>query len=215
MRLSSLIVRLRGQSVPVFGNRVYGVAEPRLLFETKASQQNESSVVGGANQLPQAFIMLDADVGTGDPFDANGQIIKETFSVVVVVSNQQDWRGQDATNQQEAIKTALLKCFMAWDFDGAEYQPCGASSDGIVYDGADYLFSNRALLYWQYRFSYSRRLTKDDGALGAPHNWHTLKSLLVQIDADKPFVKPDHLPVISQDIDIEGFADATHPSPNI
>ncbi|MBJ2587885.1 hypothetical protein JF965_22770, partial [Salmonella enterica subsp. enterica serovar Breda] len=113
------------------------------------------------------------------------QELKEGFSVVVILSNGRDERGQFASyDVVDDVRQMLFKALLGWNPEA-----CG---NPITYDGGTLLDLNRHELIYQFDFSVISELTEDDTRQqddldGLPD----LKTLSINVDFIEPGTGPD------------------------
>ncbi|MEK6788505.1 MAG: hypothetical protein AABY68_06100 [Pseudomonadota bacterium] len=147
MDLNVVIAELRGRC-PLFVNRVAGAAQFKQL------DQNANFLVPAAYVIP-----LDEQAEAMRSQSGYQQDLKETIAVVVILSNEQDERGQASVNQAlNDVRAQLWRCLLGWDL--TDYGP-------FVYEGGHVLMINRSRLYYQFEFSADFRITPVMTRLGA------------------------------------------------
>ncbi|MFN0727867.1 hypothetical protein, partial [Escherichia coli] len=106
--------------------------------------------------LLESFVVLIEDTpGKNKSQTNNKQELKEGFSVVVILSNGRDERGQFASyDVVDDVRQMLFKALLGWNPEA-----CG---NPITYDGGTLLDLNRHELIYQFDFSVIRELTEDD-----------------------------------------------------
>lgn len=132
MKLNPVIdeIKLKG---PTFANRVAGAAE-------YANLRNRSNMM-----VPAAYIVpLDDSAGTLSSQSGYRQTITDSFSVIVVISNLADERGQTAANQLHDLRAELWAALLGMEMD--DYQQ-------ITYNGGNLLHVDRSRLDYQFDFS--------------------------------------------------------------
>lgn len=148
MKLTPVIAALRARC-PYFENRVAGAAQFKNLPEV------------GKLRLPAAYVVPgDDSPGENKSQTDYWQELKEGFSVVVILSNGRDERGQFASyDVVDDIRQMLFKAILGWNPEA-----CG---NPITYDGGTLLDLNRHELIYQFDFSVISELTEDDNG-GVP-----------------------------------------------
>jgi len=148
MILGDLVMRIRA-GCPIFENRVYGSAE----IEEGIRQAEKLPV-------PTAFVMVDGDFPQ-ENVDAAAvqQLTQERWTVVVVVENKNDARGQMAGNQLHSARRQLMGALLGWENVKDEDTPVGqepASDWGpIVYRGGLHISMNASRLWHQFSFGHN------------------------------------------------------------
>ena len=107
-------------------------------------------------RLPAAYVVPAEDV-TADQKSLTDywQNVNEGFSVVVVLDNTRDERGQAAAyDAVHDIRAELWKCFLGW-----QPEPAGGP---VCYAGGQLLSMDRARLYYQFDFMLTREITEED-----------------------------------------------------
>lgn len=154
MQLEPIIQALR-ERCPVFSDRVGGAAQFKLLPESTALQ------------VPFAFVIpLDDSPEESRSQNSVRTNLKDSFAVVVALSNLTDEKGQAATSTVHGMRGVLWGALLGW-------QP-GPDYDGIVYDGGHLVQLDRSRLWYQFEFAASMEIGPEDGwqetGLGAlPH----------------------------------------------
>lgn len=143
MKLTPVIAALRARC-PYFENRVAGAAQFKNLPEV------------GKLKLPAAYVVPgDDSPGENKSQTDYWQELKEGFSVVVILSNGRDERGQFASyDVVDDVRQMLFKALLGWNPEA-----CG---NPITYDGGTLLDLNRHELIYQFDFSVISELTEDD-----------------------------------------------------
>ncbi|EJN7605160.1 TPA: phage tail terminator protein, partial [Escherichia coli] len=134
MKLTPVIAALRARC-PYFENRVAGAAQFKNLPEV------------GKLRLPAAYVVPgDDSPGENKSQTDYWQELKEGFSVVVILSNGRDERGQFASyDVVDDVRQMLFKALLGWNPEA-----CG---NPITYDGGTLLDLNRHELIYQFDFS--------------------------------------------------------------
>ncbi|MFK8256862.1 hypothetical protein ACFL9S_03655 [Erwinia sp. AnSW2-5] len=143
MKLSPIIGAIRGRC-PFFANNVSGAAEFKNLPET------------GKMLLPAAYVIPVEDIAGEQKTQTDyWQVIKEGFSVVVVLDNTRDERGQAASyDVVDTVRAELWKGLLGMRPD--------EDSDIIVYAGGQLLDMDRGRLYYQFDFTCDREINVED-----------------------------------------------------
>lgn len=143
MKLTPVIAALRVRC-PYFENRVSGAAQFKNLPET------------GKLLLPAAYVVPGDDApGEQKSQTDYWQVLKETFSVIVMVSNGRDERGQWAAfDVVHDVRHMLFKALLGWC-----PEPGG---NPIAYDGGSLLDLNRHELMYQFDFVMDTELEQHD-----------------------------------------------------
>lgn len=110
----------------------------------------------GKLRLPAAYVVPgDDSPGENKSQTDYWQELKEGFSVVVILSNGRDERGQFASyDVVDDVRQMLFKALLGWNPEA-----CG---NPITYDGGTLLDLNRHELIYQFDFSVISELTEDD-----------------------------------------------------
>lgn len=138
MKLTPIIAALRARC-PLFENRVGGAAQFKAIPEA------------GKLRLPAAYVVPSEDV-TGEQKSQTDywQDLTEGFSVIVVLSNERDEKGQWASyDAVHDVRQLIWKALLGWEPDPQAHE--------IQYAGGMLLDLNRHELYYQ---STSRRSMK-------------------------------------------------------
>ena len=186
MKLTPVIAALRARC-PYFENRVAGAAQFKNLPEV------------GKLKLPAAYVVPgDDSPGENKSQTDYWQELKEGFSVVVILSNGRDERGQFASyDVVDDVRQMLFKALLGWNPEA-----CG---NPITYDGGTLLDLNRHELIYQFDFSVISELTEDDTRQQDDLNsLDELQTLAIDVDYLEPGNGPDG--------DIEHHTEITLPS---
>lgn len=143
MKLTPIIATLRAHC-PYFENRVAGAAQFKNLPEV------------GKLLLPAAYVVPgDDSPGENKSQTDYWQDLKEGFSVIVMVSNGRDERGQFAAfDVVDDVRKILFKALLGWNPE--------ERGNPITYDGGTLLDLNRHELIYQFDFAVDNELTEDD-----------------------------------------------------
>jgi hypothetical protein len=128
-----------------FQGRVAGAARFKRLDETVAMQ------------VPSAYV-IPQDETAGERMNLNDirQPLLEVFSVIVVLSNEEDERGQSAIhNAHESIRAEIWRALLGWQ-PAARYQ-------GIEYQGGSLLDLDRSRLWYQFDFAAYMEISPEEG----------------------------------------------------
>ncbi|HFI3042877.1 TPA: hypothetical protein ACGP0M_003536 [Escherichia coli] len=186
MKLTPVIAALRARC-PYFENRVAGAAQFKNLPEV------------GKLRLPAAYVVPgDDSPGENKSQTDYWQELKEGFSVVVILSNGRDERGQFASyDVVDDVRQMLFKALLGWNPEA-----CG---NPITYDGGTLLDLDRHELIYQFDFSVISELTEDDTRQQDDLNsLDELRTLAIDVDYLDPGNGPDG--------DIEHHTEITLPS---
>lgn len=169
MKLDPIINEIKARC-PTFGGRVAGAAE-------YANLRNRSNMT-----VPAAYVVPLDDNATGQSSSTGyRQTVTDGFSVIVVITNQADERGQTATNQLHDLRAELWAGLLGYELE--DY-------DEIVYSGGNLLHVDRARLDYQFDFSADFYIDISDTRKGADQNsLPAFKS--VKIDLDHKDLPPD------------------------
>ncbi|EEZ9256384.1 TPA: phage tail terminator protein [Escherichia coli] len=173
MKLTPVIAALRARC-PCFENRVAGAAQFKNLPEV------------GKLRLPAAYVVPgDDSPGENKSQTDYWQELKEAFSVVVILSNGRDERGQFASyDVVDDVRQMLFKALLGWNPEA-----CG---NPITYDGGTLLDLNRHELIYQFDFSVISELTEDDTRQQDDLNsLDELQTLAIDVDYLEPGNGPD------------------------
>ena len=149
MNLDLVIQALRARC-PSFATRIAGAAQFKALPE--AAQL----------AVPAAFVVpLDDAVEPNQSQNGYRQPLRDSFAVVVALSNGVDERGQAAAATVHTLRKELWQALLGW-------QP-EADYDGIVYEGGQLLALDRARLWYQFEFAAGFEIGSDD--VGNVETW--------------------------------------------
>lgn len=151
-----------------FSNRVAGAAEFASL--------PEKSVL----PVPAAFVIpLDDEAQANKSDNGYLQDVRDVISVVVVIDNTPDERGQTAIYSIRTIRAELWKALLAWNPD--------AQHGRITYEGGHLLKMDRARLYYQFEFGADTELTVEDTYQGdALAALPVFNKMQIKVDAIDP-----------------------------
>lgn len=173
MKLTAIIAALR-ERCPRFERRVGGAAQFKAIPDT------------GKLALPAAYVVPSEDApGEQKSQTDYWQDLTEGFSVIVVLSNERDERGQWAAyDAVHDVRAELWKALLGWMPD-----PQGGE---IVYAGGTLLDMNRYELYYQFDFTAKYEITEDDTRQAEDVNALPDFSLLsIDVDYIDPGTGPD------------------------
>lgn len=143
MQLETVIEALRARCAS-FATRVAGAAQFKMLPEAAALQ------------VPCAYVIpLDDNPGESIAQNSVRQALKDSFAVVIAVSNTSDERGQGAAHSIHALRAELWAALLGWRPE--------LRYDGIVYEGGQALSLDRARLWYQFEFSALMEIEPEDG----------------------------------------------------
>lgn len=173
MKLTPIIAALRSRC-PRFENRVGGAAQFKAIPEA------------GKLRLPAAYVVPAEDV-TGEQKSQTDywQDLTEGFSVIVVLSNERDEKGQWASyDAVHDVRQEIWKALLGWEPDPQAHE--------IQYTGGMLLDLNRHELYYQFDFTVKYEITETDTRQqddldGLPD----LKTLSIDVDFIEPGTGPD------------------------
>ena len=148
MQLELIIAALK-QRCPSFADRVAGAANFKVLPETAKLA------------VPSAFVLpVDDSPDANEQENGTFQRLRDTFAVVVAISNTADERGQIARRSVHALRSELWAALLGWEphavGEVSEY-------DGVVYEGGTLLHLDRSRLWYQFEFSAEMQITDEDG----------------------------------------------------
>lgn len=173
MKLTPIVAALRDRC-PRFENRVGGAAQFKAIPEA------------GKMKLPAAYVVPADDV-TGEQQSQTDywQEVTEGFSVIVVLSNERDEKGQWASyDAVHDVRAEIWKALLGWEPDPEAYE--------IKYAGGTLLDLNRYELYYQFdftvRFDIGEADTRQQDDLDALEE---LKTLSIDVDFIEPGSGPD------------------------
>lgn len=143
MQLEPIISALRTRC-PTFATRIAGAAQFKLLPENAALA------------VPCAFVIpLDDSPQPSMAMNSVRQVLNDSFSVIVAVSNVTDEKGQISAHSIDALRAELWAALLGW-------QPADRY-DGITYEGGSLLTLDRARMWYQFEFGALMELEPDDG----------------------------------------------------
>ena len=167
MQLEIIIEALR-QRCAVFGNRVAGAAQFKILPEAAALA------------VPCAYVIpLDDNPSESASQNSVRQPLTDSFAVIVVVSNTADEKGQGSAASLHQMRKTLWAALLGWRPE-EDYE-------GIAYEGGQLLQLDRARAWYQYDFGAAMEIGPEDGwqdtaLAGLPH----FDGLNVTVDAIDP-----------------------------
>lgn len=186
MKLTPVIAALRARC-PYFEHRVAGAAQFKNLPEV------------GKLKLPAAYVVPGDDYpGENKSQTDYWQNLTESFSVIVMLSNGRDERGQFASyDVVDEVRRMLFKALLGWNPD-----ECG---NPIIYDGGTLLDLNRHELIYQFDFTVETELTEDDTRQQDDlDSLDDFRTLAIDVDFIDPGAGPDGT--------TEHHTEITHPS---
>jgi len=141
--LEPVIAALRARC-PVFQNRVSGAARFKILPESSALA------------VPSAFV-IPLDDAPEDPVAINSvrQIMKDSFAVIVAVSNRVDEKGQAGVLDIHAMRAEIWAALLGWS-PSEDYS-------GVTYEGGNLLNLDRERLWYQFEFAAQLEIGPEDG----------------------------------------------------
>ncbi len=143
MQLEPIISALR-QRCPSFANRVAGAAQFKVLPETAALA------------VPCAYVIpLDDNPQDSMAMNSVRQALKDSFAVVVAVSNVAEEKGQSSASSIHSLRAELWAALLGWRPD--------LRYDGITYEGGQALGLDRARLWYQFEFGALMEIEPADG----------------------------------------------------
>jgi len=167
MKLEIIIKALRDRC-PVFEGRVAGAAQFKLLPEKSALD------------VPCAFVIpLDDSPSELISQTSVIQNIRDSFAVIVAISNSPDERGQKSAFEAHDIRAVLWMALLNWA-PSDEYGP-------ISYEGYTLLQLDRSRLWLQFDFCAHTRIDYSDG-------WQEIypdfKGADIDVDVISPIADP-------------------------
>ncbi|HEJ8089453.1 TPA: hypothetical protein SMI57_002498 [Serratia liquefaciens] len=173
MKLTPIIAALRARC-PLFENRVGGAAQFKAIPDV------------GKLLLPAAYV-VPADDTPGEQKSQTDywQDLTEGFSVIVVLSNDRDERGQWASyDAVHDVRRDVWKALLGWEPD--------PQANPICYAGGTILELNRAELYYQFDFTVEREITEEDTRQQDDlEALDEFKTLMIDVDYIDPGAGPD------------------------
>lgn len=105
--------------------------------------------------MPAAYVIpLDDNPEASQSSNGRRQQLRDSFAVVVVLSNTADERGQGSITSVRAIRKELWAALLGWNPD-ADHGP-------IEYEGGQLIDLDRARLYYQFEFSAETEIAEAD-----------------------------------------------------
>lgn len=143
MQLEPIISALRTRC-PTFATRVAGAAQFKLLPENASLP------------VPCAFVIpLDDNPQDSMAMNSVRQALKDSFAVIVAVSNVADEKGQGSASNIHSLRAELWSALLGWRPD--------LRYDGITYEGGQALGLDRARLWYQFEFGALMEIEPADG----------------------------------------------------
>ena len=143
MQLEPIITALRARCATL-GPRIAGAAQFKLLPESAALA------------VPCAFVVpLDDSPQESRAQNSIRQDLKDSFAVIVAVSNVADEKGQTGAASIHALRAELWAALLGWRPD--------LRYDGINYEGGNLLSLDRARLWYQFEFGALMEIEPSDG----------------------------------------------------
>lgn len=151
MQLEPIIAALRARC-PSFANRVAGAAQFKLLPE------NASLAVPCAYVVP-----LDDNPQESISQNSVRQALKDSFAVIVALSNLADERGQSGAHSVDSLRGELWAGLIGWRPVPLGVDTSQSRYDGIQYEGGSLLALDRARLWYQFEFGALMEIEPSDG----------------------------------------------------
>lgn len=146
MNLNPIIGALRDRCASL-GGRVAGAAKFEVLPVTASLN------------VPAAYVLpLDDNPESNASGNDYSQTVRDSFAVVVALSNTPDERGQAAITSVHALRAELWKALLGVAPD-TDYGP-------IEYEGGSLLHLDRARLYYQFEFAADFTIGAEDTRQG-------------------------------------------------
>lgn len=138
-----IVEALKTRCAVQFSGRVAGAAEFQQL-------EPSAKLI-----MPAAYVIpLDDNAEPNQSDNGYSQEIRDTFAVIVVLSNVADEPGKASIVQIQPIRNALFSALLAWAPD-AEH--------GIIeYEGGQLLGVDRSRMYYQFEFSAMTHISEAD-----------------------------------------------------
>lgn len=138
-----IVEALKARTASTFGGRIAGAAEFAVI-------EQDAKLI-----YPCAYVILLDDAAEPNTSD-NGykQTVRDSFAVIVLLSNSADELGKSSVAQVLQIRNVLNRALLSWQPD-SEHGP-------IEYEGGQLLTVDRARLYWQYEYSAETEFTEAD-----------------------------------------------------
>lgn len=173
MKLIPVVAALRSRCLR-FENRVGGAAQFKAIPDA------------GKMKLPAAYVVPSEDI-TGEQKSQTDywQELTEGFSVIVVLSNERDEKGQWASyDAVHDVRAEIWKALLGWEPDP---QACE-----IRYAGGSLLELNRFELYYQFDFTAKYEITEEDTRQQDDLDvLPDLQTLRIDVDFIEPGTGPD------------------------
>ncbi|HEY3984635.1 phage tail terminator protein [Cedecea sp.] len=173
MKLTPIVAALRARCLR-FENRVGGAAQFKAIPDA------------GKLKLPAAYV-VPAEDQTGEQCSQTDywQDLTEGFSVIVVLSNERDEKGQWASfDAVHDVRAEVWKALLGWEPDPNAHE--------IVYAGGMLLDMTRCELYYQFDFTVKYEITEEDTRQQDDLNaLDDLKTLSIDVDFIDPGDGPD------------------------
>lgn len=173
MKLTPIVATLRARC-PRFQNRVGGAAQFKAIPDV------------GKMTLPAIYVVPSEDhVGEQKSQTDYWQDITEGFSVIVVLSNERDERGQWASyDAVHDVRQEIWKALLGWVPQ--------KNSREITYAGGMLLDLNRHELYYQFDFTVKTEISADDARYIDDINaLPELETIAIDVDYIVPSIGPD------------------------
>ncbi len=164
-----IVEALKTRCAAQFAGRVAGAAEFQQL-EPAAKLT-----------LPAAYVIpLDDTAEPNQSSNGYRQTIRDTFAVIVVLSNVADELGKASVSQVLPIRNALFAALLSWKPDGEHGE--------IEYEGGQLLGVDRDRLYYQYEFSCETQISEADTYQGISNAaLPAFEGVHVDVDMTQPF----------------------------
>lgn len=178
MLISPIIERLKATIptlMPVFNNRIAGAAD-------YAAVEDMARLA-----LPSMYVLLGNDAANTLSNPSFLEEVEEQFTVIVVLDNQADRRGQSAQNQIHAIRAALFSAILNYQND--------PDAHTIEYVGSRMLSMDKARYFHEFTFRQRIWLGEEDATQRSFDNFNKFYAdynLTTSDSLDQPDAQ-DHL----------------------
>lgn len=172
MNLEPIIEALRDRA-PSFDGRVFGAGKWAGLERDEAPD------------YPAAYVVpISEDPEEQRSVNGYSQVVVNRFAVMVLVSQEEDERGQQATGAIDSLEKEIFKAILNWQ------QTPKTQFSEIVFDGAQALYMDSARLIWQLDFTFETYLDATDTYQKVEiDNLPDLEGLNVDVDCIEPSSK--------------------------
>lgn len=169
MNIDQIIVQLK-TFAPIFNGNIAGAADYSVGVRDQTWMP-----------LPAAYVIYgDSEAEPNTSMNELYQRVKETISVVVVVDNSADRRGQEAASNLDIIRASIRSSLLNWRPDWDPANPlANREARGIYEISGEFLDADRARLRYQWTFGLDTTVATEQG-------WQQPSDPLLEIQVSVP-----------------------------